>query len=99
VQNSPKKIAPVTGANKGIGFEMARQTGRTGVTVLLGARHSAGEGAATALIREGGAADFMAVEVADYASFEAAAAIASGVGQVDVLLNNAGIHHPSMARP
>jgi NAD(P)-dependent dehydrogenase (short-subunit alcohol dehydrogenase family) len=40
----------------------------------------------------------MAVDVADYASVgAAAAAVASGVGQVDILLNNAGIDDPSMA--
>jgi NAD(P)-dependent dehydrogenase (short-subunit alcohol dehydrogenase family) len=100
VQNSPKKIAPVTGANKGIGFEIARQIGRTRVTVLLGTRNqAAGEDAAAALIRER-VAHFMAVDVADYASVEAAAAaIASGVGQVDILPNNAGINGLRWPRP
>ena len=37
--NSSNKIALITGANKGIGFEVARQIGRSGVTVLLGARN------------------------------------------------------------
>src|ERR1019366_8511164 len=32
------KIALITGANKGLGFEMARQLGKEGVTVVLGAR-------------------------------------------------------------
>jgi uncharacterized protein (TIGR03435 family) len=37
---SPRKVAFITGANKGIGFEITRQLGRAGMTVLLGARNS-----------------------------------------------------------
>jgi short chain dehydrogenase len=65
--NSSKKIALVTGANKGIGFEVARQIGRTGVTVRLGSRNElAGEKAAAILAGEGLATDFIAIDVSRY---------------------------------
>src|SRR5579863_2731502 len=91
------RIALVTGANKGIGFEIARQIGRTGVTVLLGARNqAAGEKAAATLTEEGIDARFLAIDVADYASVDAAAgAVTNGFGCLDILVNNAGINDPS----
>ncbi len=39
MQNSQNKAALITGANKGIGFEVARELGKSGFTVLLGARN------------------------------------------------------------
>jgi NAD(P)-dependent dehydrogenase (short-subunit alcohol dehydrogenase family) len=92
-----KRIALVTGANKGLGFEIARQIGRTGVTVLLGARNkSVGEEAAAKLTAEGIDARLIAIDVADYASIEAAAgSIITGFGRLDILVNNAGINDPS----
>jgi NAD(P)-dependent dehydrogenase (short-subunit alcohol dehydrogenase family) len=97
MQSPSKRIALVTGANKGIGFEIARQIGRTGVTALLGARNkAAGEKAAAALTAEGIDAHFVAIDVTDYASIEAAAAtITSGFGRLDILVNNAGINDPA----
>lgn len=94
---NPKRVALVTRANKGLGFEVASQIGRTGVTVLVGARNkAAGEDAATMLRAEGIDARFLAIDVADYASSEAAAsAITTGVGRLDILVNNAGINDPS----
>ena len=95
--HSPKKIALVTGANKGIGFEVARQIGRTGATVLLGARNQpAGERAAAMLAGEGLAAHCIAIDVADPDSVAAAAAaITSEFGRLDILVNNAGINDPA----
>ena len=95
--NLSKKIVLVTGANKGIGLEVARQIGRTGAIVLLGARNKlAGEKAAALLAGEGLAAHFIAIDVTDRDSVSAAAAaIAEEFGRLDVLVNNAGISDPA----
>jgi NAD(P)-dependent dehydrogenase (short-subunit alcohol dehydrogenase family) len=97
MQNSSKKVALITGANKGIGFEIARQIGRTGATVLLGARNkAAGEKAAATLAAEGIDARFVAIDVADYVSVEEAAAdITRDFGHLEILVNNAGINDPA----
>jgi len=44
VQSDSKKVALITGANKGIGFEVARELGKANCTVLLGARKLARAG-------------------------------------------------------
>ncbi len=96
VQTPTTKIALITGANKGIGFEVARQIGRTGATVLVGARNAAlGEAAATKLMAEGLSARYLPIDLADNASITAAAAtIAADYGHLDILVNNAGIADP-----
>jgi NAD(P)-dependent dehydrogenase (short-subunit alcohol dehydrogenase family) len=90
---SSTKTALVTGANKGIGFEIARQIGRTGATVLLGARNPvAGDKAAAALKDEGVAVRSIVIDVGEPAAIAAAAAtIAADYGRLDILVNNAGI--------
>lgn len=78
----------ITGANKGLGHETARQLIRAGHTVYIGAR-DAGRGQAAA--RELGAR-FVRLDVTDQASVDAAAAlVAAAEGRLDVLVNNAGI--------
>jgi NAD(P)-dependent dehydrogenase (short-subunit alcohol dehydrogenase family) len=87
------RIALVTGANKGIGFEVARQLGKRGLTVYVGARDS-GRGAAAAekLRAEGLAARFVELDVLREETIRAAAAtIEAAHGRFDVLVNNAGI--------
>jgi NAD(P)-dependent dehydrogenase (short-subunit alcohol dehydrogenase family) len=81
-------VTLVTGANKGLGYETARQLIERGHTVYIGARDvERGEAAATEL---GG--QFVQLEVTDDASVEAAlGVIASREGHLDVLVNNAGI--------
>lgn len=88
------KVALVTGANKGIGFEVARQLGRVGFTVLLGARDAArGEQAASTLQGEGLDVRFVSADLNQGSESGAALAkqIEAEFGSLDVLINNAGI--------
>jgi NAD(P)-dependent dehydrogenase (short-subunit alcohol dehydrogenase family) len=87
------KIALVTGANKGIGREIASQLGALGYTVLVGSRDLArGEAAAKELVAEGIKAEAVQLEVTDESSIEAAArSIEQNHGRIDVLVNNAAI--------
>ena len=86
-------IALVTGANKGIGLETARQFGARGFTVLAGARDEArGREAERVLRADGADATFVRLDVSSDASVRAAAAwIEREYGRLDILLNNAGI--------
>jgi len=88
-----QKIALVTGANKGIGREVARQLAARGFRIVLGARRpEAGKKAAAELAAAGGAMEFLELDVADAASVaRAAAELATRVDHLDVLVNNAGI--------
>jgi NAD(P)-dependent dehydrogenase (short-subunit alcohol dehydrogenase family) len=81
-------VTLITGANKGLGYETARQLTERGHTVYLGARDATrGEAAASAL---GG--HFVQLDVTDDSSVESAlGVIAEGEGRLDVLVNNAGI--------
>ena len=87
-----QKIALITGANKGIGLETARQLGAQGITVLLGARDkSRGEEAAQTLKNEGIDAQFLQLDPTDAASVAAAAReVETTFGHLDILINNAG---------
>jgi NAD(P)-dependent dehydrogenase (short-subunit alcohol dehydrogenase family) len=86
------KIALITGANKGIGFETARQLGAQGMTVLAGARDEERGRAAESALRDGGAdARFVQLDVTDAKSVQQAAEwIEAEYGRLDVLVNNAG---------
>lgn len=88
-----KKIALITGANKGIGKEIARQLGSQGFLVLIGARDKGrGADAAAELTKEGIQARVLALDVTDQASIDAAAhTIETDYSRLDVLVNNAGI--------
>ncbi|HZE57276.1 MAG TPA: SDR family oxidoreductase [Chthoniobacterales bacterium] len=90
---SSKKTALVTGANKGIGLETARQLGQKGITVLVGARDDAkARRAAEKLRKEAIDAHGVVIDVNDAASIEKAAAqIERDYGRLDILVNNAGV--------
>jgi NAD(P)-dependent dehydrogenase (short-subunit alcohol dehydrogenase family) len=87
------EIALVTGANKGIGYQIAAQLSGLGMTVLLAARDTQrGEDAAETLRNIGGDVHPVALDVADPATVQAAATyIEERFGRLDVLVNNAGI--------
>ncbi len=89
------KTVLITGANKGIGFEVARQLGRAGFTVLLGARDaSRGEEAASKLRVEGADVRYVATDLHEAAASATALArqIGEEFGHLDVLVNNAAIY-------
>lgn len=88
------RVALITGANKGIGFEVARQLGQAGFTILLGARDaSRGDEAANKLRSSGVDARYVLVDL--NRAVESATALARQVGEefgrLDVLVNNAGV--------
>ena len=87
------KTALITGANKSIGYETARQLGRLGYSVWLGARdQDRGKLAADRLVSEGLDVRPLAIDVTDEASVLAAAArVHEFNGKLDILINNAGI--------
>ena len=87
------KITLVTGANKGIGREVARQLAAKGFHVFIGARNrSAGRKAADEIAKKGGKATFLEIDVSDNNSVAAAAReFAKASDHLDVLVNNAGI--------
>ena len=88
-----RKIALITGANKGIGLETARQLGKLGVTILVGARDlKKGEEAAEMLRGAGIDARAIKLDVVSEADREAAAKfIEKEYGHLDILINNAGV--------
>ncbi|MFJ3775353.1 SDR family oxidoreductase [Streptomyces sp. NPDC090075] len=90
---SEQKTALVTGANKGIGYEIAAGLGALGWRVGVGARDAERREAAVAKLRAGGADAFgVPLDVTDDASVTAAARLVEDhAGRLDTLVNNAGI--------
>ena len=87
------KYALNTGANKGIGFEIARQLGRKGYKIIITTRFSErGEKAVEIIRKEGIDAFFVQMDVTDKTSIrEAYRIVCPETRQIDVLINNAGI--------
>jgi len=87
-------VALVTGANRGIGFEVCRQLAGRGFAVLLTARDGAKATAAAKKLASAGNVELLLLDVADERSIkQAAAEVASRYGHLDILINNAGINY------
>jgi len=91
--NFAKRVALITGANKGIGFEIARQLAMKDIAVLLGVRdEQRGLSAQEKLSSLGLEAHLMLLDVADPTSIQAAfGRIKDEFKRLDILVNNAGI--------
>jgi NAD(P)-dependent dehydrogenase (short-subunit alcohol dehydrogenase family) len=87
------RTALITGANKGIGYEVARQLAAKGFHVFVGARNGeAGGKAADEISKQGGQSSVLAIDVANAGSvITAANEFAKAADHLDVLVNNAGI--------
>ena len=90
--STQKKTAVVTGANRGIGFEIARQLGKRGMTVVIATRDAArGEEAAARMRAEGLEALATRLDVTDSASIGMLREfVIARLGRLDVLVNNVG---------
>ena len=88
-----KKLALITGANKGIGFEVSRQIAKAGWTVLAAARNQElGRAAAAKLQAEGLDVQFIHLDLnAPETVVAAAETIRNKFGKLDLLINNAAI--------
>jgi len=93
MSDATKKIALVTGANKGIGKETARQLAELGYTVYIGARDAArGQAAAEELSAAGGDVRFVRLDVTEPETLRSAVEqVTAEAGRLDALVNNAGI--------
>lgn len=89
-----QKIALITGANRGIGFETARQLGQQGIKVLVGARSEENGSEAEAKLKgEGFDAEFVLLDVDDTGTHETAVNyVEKHYGKLDILINNAAIN-------
>lgn len=96
-----KKIALITGANKGLGYEIAHKLGLQGITVYVGARNeSRGKAAVEKLIAGGVDARSVFIDLDNKDSVvQAARLIEKEHGHLDILVNNAGVIDPQDGVP
>lgn len=89
---STNRVAIVTGATGGIGFEVAKRLGQDGFTVVLnGIEDDKGAERVTELTKEGITAEYYGFDVTDEAAVATTIkAIGEKYGRIDVLVNNAG---------
>ena len=87
------KVALITGANKGIGYETAKRLGKRGMTVLVGARNEdRGREAESTLRAEGVNAVWINLDTTDQVMIDdAVRKVESTYGKLDILVNNVGV--------
>src|SRR5579864_369438 len=86
------KTVLITGANRGIGFETARQLVGRGFHVVIGVRSEEHGQKALRELNGTRKVSVLVVDVSDSKSIVAAASKFGPIGQLDVLINNAGIY-------
>jgi NAD(P)-dependent dehydrogenase (short-subunit alcohol dehydrogenase family) len=94
MSDKKRKIALVTGGNRGLGYETCRQLAQLGLKVLLGARDSSKGNSATYQLNENDGHDIMfyQLDVSDQNSISSIVKeIDKEFGRLDVLVNNAAI--------
>jgi len=96
-----KTITLITGANRGMGLELAKELGAAGQTVIIGSRNlSNGQSAAQALAAQGADADAVQLDITDTQSIEqAVTAITDKYGYLSILINNAGASFDKFQAP
>lgn len=95
MEESDERVALVTGANRGLGREVARQLARRGYRVVVGSRNAAKAEATAAALGEELGDDTLLGRAIDVTDEEAAAACARWIGErfgrLDAVVNNAGV--------
>lgn len=98
MSNYKNKVAFISGANRGIGFETAKKLGELGITVVLGARDvTKGKAAANDLVAKGIKAEAIYYDANDSTSAnDVCAYLDKHYGKLDILVNNAGVNHEQL---
>lgn len=101
MNDATKKVALVTGANKGLGLEISRRLGKLGFAIILGSREARrGLAAAEQLKAEGIDAHALVLDVTHIPSItRAVLLLGQDYGHLDVLVNNAGAMHDRSLMP